>query len=110
MLRSFNYAAHAALRQLLPDRASDGQALAPHLADWEWQARAAFLNGYAEATRDSEGFAIDSAQATLLLRAFTLEKACYELRYELDNRPDWVEIPLGGLCELLPVAGKDAAG
>ncbi|HRE55789.1 MAG TPA: hypothetical protein PLP22_13490, partial [Candidatus Competibacter sp.] len=75
---------------------------------WEWQARAAFLNGYAEATRDSAGFAIDSSQAVLLLKAFTLEKACYELRYELDNRPDWVEIPLGGLNELLPMAGKEA--
>ncbi|HUM96057.1 MAG TPA: maltose alpha-D-glucosyltransferase [Candidatus Competibacter sp.] len=108
MLRSFNYAAHAALRQLAPERAGDGPALAARLGDWEWQARAAFLNGYAEATRDSAGFAIDSSQAVLLLKAFTLEKACYELRYELDNRPDWVEIPLGGLNELLPMAGKEA--
>jgi maltose alpha-D-glucosyltransferase/alpha-amylase len=37
----------------------------------------------------------------VLLELFTLEKACYELRYELDNRPDWVEIPLAGLRELL---------
>jgi maltose alpha-D-glucosyltransferase/alpha-amylase len=36
----------------------------------------------------------------VLLELFTLEKVCYELRYKLDNRPDWVEIPLGGLREL----------
>ena len=103
MLRSFNYAAHAALRQV----ATDSPALAPYLEDWQRQTRAAFLNGYAEATRDSAGFNIDSAQAAMLLKAFSLEKACYELRYELDNRPDWVEIPLGGLCELLPLAAKE---
>ena len=97
MVRSFNYAAHAALRPFTADR----QALAPRLDDWERQTRAAFLNGYAEATRDNVGLGIDLAQANPLLQAFTLEKVCYELRYELDNRPDWVEIPLSGLCELL---------
>ncbi|MBL8251013.1 MAG: putative maltokinase, partial [Candidatus Competibacter sp.] len=104
MLRSFNYAAHAALRQFVAEQPT----LAPAVDDWQRRTRAAFLNGYAEATRDSAGFHIDSAQAAMLLRAFTLEKACYELRYELDNRPDWVEIPLGGLCELLPVAESAA--
>ena len=99
MVRSFNYAAHAALRPFTADR----QALAPRLDDWERQTRAAFLNGYAEATRDNVDLGIDLAQANPLLQAFTLEKVCYELRYELDNRPDWVEIPLSGLCELLPL-------
>ncbi|MER2527129.1 MAG: maltose alpha-D-glucosyltransferase [Candidatus Competibacter denitrificans] len=99
MVRSFNYAAHAALQPFTADR----QALAPRIDDWERQTRAAFLNGYAEATRDSVGLGIDLAQANLLLQAFTLEKVCYELCYELDNRPDWVEIPLSSLCELLPL-------
>jgi maltose alpha-D-glucosyltransferase/alpha-amylase len=100
MVRSFNYAAHAALR---PFAADSRMLLAPRIDDWERQTRVAFLNGYAEATRDSVGLGIDLAQANPLLQAFTLEKVCYELRYELDNRPDWVEIPLSGLCELLPL-------
>ncbi|MFO1372629.1 MAG: hypothetical protein U1F42_09630 [Candidatus Competibacteraceae bacterium] len=50
-------------------------------------------------------FADEQFRQTLVL--FTLEKACYELRYELGNRPDWVIIPLGGLCELLSLKMKD---
>jgi len=100
MLRSFNYAAHAALRAFTPDARTQ---LAPRIDDWEQQTRAAFLGGYAEATGDHQGLNSASAQAALLLKAFTLEKACYELRYELDNRPDWVDIPLNGLCEWLPL-------
>ena len=40
------------------------------------------------------------AESDLLLDAMLIEKAMYELRYELDHRPDWVHIPLRGLCEL----------
>lgn len=43
----------------------------------------------------------DPQAAGTLLELFLLEKAFYELRYELDNRPDWVHVPLGGLSELL---------
>ena len=107
MLRSFNYAAHAALRQFRADRPGDHQLLTPYLDDWERWTRSAFLDAYAEAIRPISGFVLDSTQAALLLKAFTLEKACYELRYELDNRPDWIEIPLGGLCELLSLQTKD---
>jgi len=107
MLRSLNYAAHAALRQATADRTSQWEALAPYTNDWERQARAAFLEGYTEAVQDSSAYPADPEQATLLLDLFTLEKACYELRYELDNRPDWVAIPLGGLCEVLSLETKD---
>ena len=101
MLRSFNYAAHAALRQATADGTCDRAALWPRLGDWEQQSRAAFLNGYVEAAGNGPGYPTDPNQVKALLELFTLEKACYELRYELDNRPDWVEIPLGGLRELL---------
>ena len=43
----------------------------------------------------------DRAQLSLLLEAFTLDKALYELLYELNNRPDWVRIPLQGITQLL---------
>ncbi len=54
------------------------------------------------------GEAADGLEAMALLELFALEKSCYELRYELDNRPDWVAIPLEGLCELLLPEAKDA--
>ncbi|MDS4022721.1 MAG: maltose alpha-D-glucosyltransferase [Candidatus Competibacter sp.] len=108
MLRSFGYAAHAALRQATADGTGDRSALLPHLSDWEQQTRAAFLEGYVAAVGDSPSYPSDPEQAKALLELFALEKACYELRYELDNRPDWVEIPLGGLYELLSLETKDA--
>lgn len=101
MLRSFDYAAHAALRQATADGSRDRAALSPHLDDWQRQARAAFLDGCLAAAAGSPGYPTDPDQAEALLELFTLEKACYELRYELDNRPDWVEIPLEGLRGLL---------
>jgi len=44
----------------------------------------------------------DPAAIDALLRVFLLEKALYELRYELNHRPDWVLIPLVGILELFP--------
>ena len=82
--------------------------MSPHLDEWERQTRAAFLDAYVVAAGDSPGYPADPARAKALLELFALEKACYELRYELDNRPDWVEIPLGGLCQLLFHETKDA--
>ena len=101
MMRSFNYAAHAALRSATADGIWDRAVLIPHMIDWEQKSRTAFLDGYVAAAGDSPGYPADPDQVRVLIELFTLEKACYELRYELDNRPDWVEIPLGGLRELL---------
>ena len=49
----------------------------------------------------------DATDALLML--FVVEKALYELRYELDHRPDWVHVPIDGLLELLRAAGEDGA-
>lgn len=100
MLRSFSYAAHAALHPLV-----ETPALACFAANWEQQAGAAFLAGYAE-TADP-GNAAHAIETQSLLKLCLLEKACYELRYELDNRPDWIAIPLGGLRKLLSLSLKD---
>lgn len=100
MLRSFNYAAHAALRS----RPDDSE-FAQWIADWEQQTSADFLAGYAETVNPAS--AEDSAPNPVFLKWCLLEKAGYELRYELDNRPDWIAIPIRGLCELflLPPEG-----
>jgi maltokinase len=89
MLRSFAYAASAA--GVLRD------AEAP--SDWESHARQEFLEGYRSTIEQSlvpSGAAMDK-----LLRVFELEKAVYELRYELNNRPDWVGIPVVGIARML---------
>jgi maltokinase len=90
MLRSFAYAASAAaiLRGIeVPE-------------DWEQRARAEFLDAYM-GTVDQALLPPGEEAITRLLAIFELEKAVYELRYELDNRPDWVSIPVAGILRLL---------
>lgn len=70
MLRSFNYAAHAALRQATADGTCDRATLWPYLSDWEQQTRAAFLNAYVEVVGDSPGYPTDPDQAKILLELF----------------------------------------
>jgi maltokinase len=89
MLRSFAYAASAAELQ---------RGIEPP-EDWEKRARDEFLAGY-RATVDQSLVPAGSAMDKLLA-VFELEKAVYELRYELNNRPDWVSIPVAGIVRLL---------
>jgi maltokinase len=90
MLRSFAYAASAS--ELQRKRAAP--------AGWEDRAREAFLSGYFE-TVDPVLMPPGEAPTRTLLSIFELEKAVYELRYELNNRPDWVGIPVAGIARLL---------
>jgi trehalose synthase-fused probable maltokinase len=90
MLRSFAYAASAARIQRRVD--------VP--ADWEERAREAFLNGYFEKV-DATLLPNSRGATEQLLSIFELEKAIYELRYELNNRPDWVGIPVAGILRLM---------
>jgi maltokinase len=90
MLRSFAYAASAADIQR-GTQAPEG---------WEDRTREAFLAGYFGAV-DPALLPPGEANARTLLTIFELEKAVYELRYELNNRPDWVRIPVAGIARLL---------
>jgi len=73
------------------------------LAAWERHARRAFFEGYEAAIRNSPVRLAPSSSDELarVCAVFELEKACYELRYELDNRPDWAPIPADGILQLL---------
>jgi maltose alpha-D-glucosyltransferase / alpha-amylase len=110
MLRSINYAAVAALRGATHDRAGDTSALAPFSIDWEDRTIAAFLAGYRETIAGCSSYPADAAQAERLLEFFILEKAFYEMSYELANRPAWVRIPLEGIRSILQNAPVGAAG
>ena len=70
------------------------------LGEWERDAVHCFLQGYREATQGVSSVPGDEAAFRALLDFFVLEKALYELRYEVANRPDWVDIPLRGLMEV----------
>ncbi|HXV08531.1 MAG TPA: alpha-amylase, partial [Burkholderiales bacterium] len=99
MLRSFGYARATALSRATGERPEDLQQLEPPARQWESEARRAFLRAYQEAT--AGGVLYRSVeQALSLIALFEIEKASYELRYELANRPDWVAIPLRGILEL----------
>jgi predicted trehalose synthase len=98
MLRSFSYVTAGArlLRGVsVPD-------------EWEDRARDAFLAGYFERAEPSL-LPPGEAATRQLLAVFELEKAVYELRYELDNRPDWASIPVAGICRLLELDSEEAA-
>jgi maltokinase len=90
MLRSFAYVASAS--ELLNG--------VPAPVDWERNAREQFLAGYL-ATADRQILPGSARGLERLLTVFELEKAVYELRYELNNRPDWVRIPVAGIERLL---------
>jgi len=90
MMRSFAYAASAAAVLRGIEVASD----------WEQRARDEFMGGYTETVEDTL-LPPSSEAISRLLAIFELEKAVYELRYELDNRPDWVSIPVAGILRLL---------
>ncbi|MCY1527444.1 Maltokinase [compost metagenome] len=91
MLRSFNYARWTALRRVAQSPEEAQRLAAPAIA-WERATREAFLGGYGV-----DGAPIDAE----LLALFELDKALYELRYELDNRIDWAQVPLHGVLALI---------
>jgi maltokinase len=90
MLRSFAYATSAV--ELIRGRQAP--------PDFEARARETFLAGYFTAV-DMSLMPAGEAPINNMLSIFELEKAVYELRYELDNRPDWVAIPVAGIRRLL---------
>ncbi|HSE01222.1 MAG TPA: maltose alpha-D-glucosyltransferase [Burkholderiales bacterium] len=99
MLRSFDYARWTAVRAVTP-APQDHDRLAALALGWRDAACRSFLDGYEEATRES-GIHGAFAEARPLLELFELEKALYELRYEINNRPGWVHVPLQGIHELI---------
>lgn len=100
MLLSFNYAAYTAIAKQLEERPEDVPKLEPMLRNWEAEVGRVFLAAYAETVPDS-GLIAAPMPLRGLLDLFLLEKLLYEVRYELDNRPAWVVIPLRGILEIM---------
>ena len=100
MLRSFSYTALTAVGAATQTRPEDARRLTPWATLWETWVSAAFLRGYLAATHG--GAFLPSKPQTLetLLQAYVVDKALYELGYELNNRPEWIHIPLAGMLQL----------
>ena len=103
MVRSFHYATLMALGDVAEGHLDDSHRRL--VADWagalhRWIA-SEFLHGYLEVVGDSRLVPSDPGQVRRLLDALVVEKAGYELEYELNNRPDWVWIPLAGILDTL---------
>jgi maltose alpha-D-glucosyltransferase / alpha-amylase len=101
MLRSFDYAAYAAWSR----RAEQQPDQAPRLEAWRqfwttWTGTS-FLRSYWAAAAGQPFLPVQAESAQLLLDAYLLEKALYELDYELNNRPHWARIPLHGILQVL---------
>ncbi len=100
MLRSFSYAAYAALTRITQRRPQDYDTLEPWARLWEAAACSEFLDSYRKITAGSAIVPPDEASFRQLLDVYLLDKALYELVYELNNRPAWVRIPLAGISQL----------
>ena len=113
MLRSYQYAGHVGVRRLVDQGAAsreDAEGRLGIAADWwgTW-AGVAFLTGYLDTVPDGLLPGTD-AELARLLDAYVLEKTLYELAYELNNRPDWVTIPLRGIATQLATPLATAPG
>jgi maltose alpha-D-glucosyltransferase/alpha-amylase len=104
IVRSFQYAAEAGLRDqqargLVPPDQYTG--LAARGRVWQTWVTIAFIGAYLEAADGHPFVPTDPADTHALLTAYVLDKALYEVRYDLDHRPDWAPIPLRGVASML---------
>lgn len=105
MMRSFSYAAFSAVDHFSAVGSSEGRAADPDvLASWAqlWQhtATAELLSSYRKGMENNPTLLPPPAETQILLDAYLLEKAIYEVLYELDNRPSWVRIPVNSILTL----------
>jgi maltose alpha-D-glucosyltransferase/alpha-amylase len=102
MLRSFSYAAYSELMRVLTRRPGDADRLEPWARLWEQSVCSVFLHAY-RLTMKAAGVVLVPTPAEAfeqLLEIYVLDKALYELMYELNNRPAWIRIPLAGILAL----------
>jgi maltose alpha-D-glucosyltransferase/alpha-amylase len=103
MLRSFDYAAVSALKS---DRirAEDAPSLEPWSRFWNHWVAVVFLKSYLAGASKGEFLPKSNDEMKTLLDLYVLEKAIYELSYELNNRPEWVGVPIQGILEIVQPA------
>jgi maltose alpha-D-glucosyltransferase / alpha-amylase len=101
MVRSFHYAAYTALFRDASVRPEDALLLQPWTDIWYRYVAAIFLKSYFDTVKERLFVPADATDIEIMLKAYLLEKAIYELGYELNNRPEWVIAPLKGIRDLV---------
>jgi len=101
LVRSIDYSATAAFERALKISPDEQGKLAGALAEWRDSATAAFLAAYLEAMTHPRLWPADRQAAERMLNFFLIEKAFYEIEYELAHRPDWLRVPLTGMLRIL---------
>lgn len=101
MIRSFHYAAYGGLLLDNQIRKEDINYLVPYAEQWFHYMSGFFMKAYMETVKGSAFIPKSAEDLNTLMTTFRLEKAVYELNYELNNRPDWVIIPLRGIKALV---------
>jgi maltose alpha-D-glucosyltransferase/alpha-amylase len=108
MLRSFDYAVQTALRDQMArgiEQANEARAQAFGRYWLAWTS-SAFLSAYIEVATRNGTISSDASEVAMMLDVWMLEKAVYELAYELNNRPDWLEVPALGMKALLEAPSR----
>ncbi|MEX0978819.1 MAG: hypothetical protein WDZ48_08215, partial [Pirellulales bacterium] len=108
MIRSLHYASCMATAARRTASAADGGGIGKWTHAWYAWTSVSFLAAYLRTAGDAVFLPKSFEELDTLLDGCLLEKAFYELRYELNNRPDWVYLPLAALEELLDYAGRDS--
>ncbi|MBV9861301.1 MAG: maltose alpha-D-glucosyltransferase [Alphaproteobacteria bacterium] len=107
MIRSFDYAAVAAVRHLAESRPAAEPRMTALAEAWRQRAVDGFRAAYRRTMRGCEAYPLNKRQGREMIAFFTLEKAVYEVSYELVNRPGWAAIPLKGILGILARAQGD---
>jgi maltose alpha-D-glucosyltransferase/alpha-amylase len=110
MIRSFHYAAYVALhgQSATPHRVEDLPVLEKWAVCWYMWVTSVFLRSYMEIMMDSPILPETRDGQRTLLEAYLLDKAVYEINYELNNRPDWIGLPIQGVLEVLGIENESA--
>jgi maltose alpha-D-glucosyltransferase/alpha-amylase len=109
LIRSIDYSATAALERALKVAPDEQGKLGAALAEWRERAAAAFLAAYRETMTNWHLWPADPLAARQMLDFFLLEKALYEIEYELAYRPDWLRVPLTGALRILSEHSSEAS-
>jgi maltose alpha-D-glucosyltransferase/alpha-amylase len=101
MVRSFHYAAYGSLFLNNQLTREDAEKLVPFVEQWYHYMRGFFVQAYFDKVQGSPFIPQLEEDLDTLMQAYVLEKSIYELNYELNNRPDWVIIPIRGIMSLM---------
>jgi maltose alpha-D-glucosyltransferase/alpha-amylase len=109
LIRSIDYSVTAALERALKVAPDDQGKLDAALAHWRDRSSEAFLSGYRDAMSNRLIWPTSSHASDNMLKFFLLEKAFYEIEYEMAHRPDWLRVPITGALRILSASATEAA-